>query len=218
MANNPVQVALEEAQELWPNRKVGIILSLGCGSRETSGEEDDAQVDKIGGLSRRWLGAVAPVDSAVAIGAIESRAGVSVECLAKTGMKLFDQLTNCETEHEEALEALFGDVGSGPQHDEFGGIVGSEGSRPRRAEHDGANYLRVNPTVTESMPMDTSDPAKLAVLRKAAQDYIADDKEAYTRLKELVERIRMEELDQSEPQPELEPQPQPEPEPEPCSW
>jgi predicted acylesterase/phospholipase RssA/GrpB-like predicted nucleotidyltransferase (UPF0157 family) len=218
MANNPVQVALEEAQELWPNRKVGIILSLGCGSRETSGEEDDAQVDKIGGLSRRWLGAVAPVDSAVAIGAIESRAGVSVECLAKTGMKLFDQLTNCETEHEEALEALFGDVGSGPQHDEFGGIVGSEGSRPRRAEHDGANYLRINPTVTESMPMDTSDPAKLAVLRKAAQDYIADDKEAYTRLKELVERIRMEELDQSEPQPELEPQPQPEPEPEPCSW
>ena len=33
VANNPVQVAVHEAQDIWPGRRVGLVVSLGCGRR-----------------------------------------------------------------------------------------------------------------------------------------------------------------------------------------
>jgi hypothetical protein len=38
-ANNPIELAMKEAQDIWPGRKVGAILSLGCGGQDKS---DDA--------------------------------------------------------------------------------------------------------------------------------------------------------------------------------
>jgi hypothetical protein len=30
-ANNPTEIALQEARYIWPRRKIGIVVSLGCG-------------------------------------------------------------------------------------------------------------------------------------------------------------------------------------------
>ena len=38
-ANNPIDLAMKEAQDIWPGRKIGAILSLGCGGQDKS---DDA--------------------------------------------------------------------------------------------------------------------------------------------------------------------------------
>ena len=39
IANNPVRVAIDEAQSLWPGREIGCVVSLGCGlfNREIGG-------------------------------------------------------------------------------------------------------------------------------------------------------------------------------------
>ena len=31
LANNPCATAMEEAQDLWPGRRIGCVLSVGCG-------------------------------------------------------------------------------------------------------------------------------------------------------------------------------------------
>jgi predicted acylesterase/phospholipase RssA len=47
MQNNPVKVAMEEADNIWPGRQVGCIVSIGCG-RTPVGQLDDSFMGKIG--------------------------------------------------------------------------------------------------------------------------------------------------------------------------
>ena len=104
IANNPVEVALSEAHELWPDREVGAILSLGCGACARSFEEMSGGLESLEGMSNSsWL-------------ALPGLAQVAKE-----------QLTSCQLAHEEVLELLLGDVSAATHPDEysFGGVVGT---------------------------------------------------------------------------------------------
>ena len=57
MANNPTKYCLSEVQALWPNRPIGCIVSVGCGSEAASSEEEEAGAAEEKGLLW-WLSTI----------------------------------------------------------------------------------------------------------------------------------------------------------------
>eukprot|EP01048_Picozoa_sp_COSAG05_P016021 COSAG05_NODE_2008_length_3713_cov_106.491699_1_plen_926_part_00 len=191
IANNPVQLALAEANVLWPNTPVGLVVSLGCGLRTKSNEDAGSQV----------IGQIAEI--------FEQKEAVQLAFLLK------EQMTNTQTAHEAVLEEIIGDVSPDHEQDkkfyQYGGtaeafkrVTGYEFEPMERYED--TNYMRLNPPMTRSIAMDTVDADDLAELRKVAEDFLEEGATKQV-LKDLVDLLHKEE-EGAKHEPEPEPKPE----------
>eukprot|EP01047_Picozoa_sp_COSAG01_P062616 COSAG01_NODE_7988_length_2963_cov_1.445880_1_plen_750_part_10 len=145
--NNPVEVALKEANSIWPGREVACILSLGCGQK----------VQQAGG------------------GGTEQTASKNLKDalnqLTDTEQPHDNMLRDFEIANPIPADAQAGRraAGSAP----YGGWAKNPDDKKRFGR---TLYVRLNPPMpqTVSVKMDTRDPDDLALLRRVAESFIKD--------------------------------------------
>ena len=195
-ANNPTWEAIEEAQKLFPGRKIGCVVSLGCGA---PADED--------GVDNGWLARVS-------------------EWMANTAIAhVAGQIADTEQSHSDVLEKVWGRqaVSSGAEltttssevyaeEHKFGDDTPSPSALHAKYLAPGALYARINPEV--KLPeLDCKDPSELAAFETATREFVKQDAVQAilrnVRLK-LVEREADADAE-AEPEPELEMEPEPAP-------
>ena len=137
-ANNPIELAMKEAQDIWPGRKIGAILSLGCGGQDKS---DDA------GL---WAGLLGNAKKST----------------------VRNTLTGTYEAHRSAMQDLCAkDDGTTTINALSGSCVAC---RPREKVYKKCRYLRLNPILGESIPMDSTNAKQLGYLRQCTESFLAE--------------------------------------------
>ncbi len=176
VANNPVKLAMEEAADIGSGRPVGLLVSLGCGRPvhyERQGAENNGDRGGSGLLSVAKNVKATMTDTQTAHeDVIGQLIGTNMNVGADPGTKS-DQLRHTWTSSLSA-ETL-----------KYGGLA----NRPRDPAYADCLYVRLNPPMPRSVKMDTADPADLALLRRATEEFLSDP-QTTRRLEQMCERLR----------------------------
>eukprot|EP01045_Picozoa_sp_COSAG04_P001069 COSAG04_NODE_33_length_34808_cov_6.920366_4_plen_1073_part_00 len=166
VANNPVEEALREAQEIWGDRKVGLVVSLGCGKRMSELKHDPSS--SLGALGLKSF--MQDIGAQVA------------DCAAAHRAMLSTMRLDCKESIEPELLAEYATYGG--EHDDARGKA-----RDERLSQ--ALYLRLNPEIDRSIKMDQRDDDTIHYMRDAAERCLAKQ-ETKTRLAQMVGRLKPE--------------------------
>ena len=167
VANNPVETLLEEVEQLWPDRQIGCIVSLGCGRHA----DDDVRPSGESG----WL----------------TRSGAAGGWAEQISLfhQITEQLTDTQDTHLRVLSKLnipFDGTSATADADGCGAtaavaeqrqnfLYGNVSTNPSRAAGmvaPEALYLRLNPPLHRRMEMDCTDPQQLDLLRQGTLQFL----------------------------------------------
>eukprot|EP01047_Picozoa_sp_COSAG01_P060253 COSAG01_NODE_7357_length_3235_cov_8.278521_2_plen_258_part_00 len=144
--NNPVRIARNEAQDIWPGRAVGLIVSLGCG----------LAIQDIG-------------DGAPSAGLITTARKAATE-LSNPQSRHVEVLQDFAIRHLRPEQATMHGGGGllssvaawGDNAYSYGGVA----KQPRQECFRNCRYIRLNPHLTRNVKMDATDKSDLASLRQ----------------------------------------------------
>eukprot|EP01043_Picozoa_sp_COSAG02_P026046 COSAG02_NODE_1488_length_12368_cov_23.731926_3_plen_1446_part_00 len=165
VANNPVEKAINEAGDIWPNRPISTIVSLGCGMRFGSDSIGDGGEDDNSGKG----------------GVFATLQGVR------------HGVTDTQTPHEQLLRDFHiahADRSDSNPHSEqrnnlwYGGKV----VQTERGRLKDCFYLRLNPPIDRKVKMQSSESEDLQLLRRNTAAFLAEN-ETLRRMDEMRELL-----------------------------
>ena len=161
LANNPTMEALEEAHMLFPGRKIGCVVSLGCSAKRDDGDD------------RRWLYEWQDWMTTYSSLAQNAQIGLNVELPHED---VLQKVWGCRKEASSTGAELFrATTRQYTEAHKFGSDTPNESALHAEWLGQGALYARINPELSKVPALDSKDPAELAAFESATREFVEQD-------------------------------------------